>query len=82
MAVLQNLLINTVFPLISASGTYLMSKFSVAVYIKGQRLKEGGAYFKKRRVILIKSENFVIVFFKITLNNNHYDMESYIFQRD
>ena len=43
-----------------------------AVHIRGWRLKEGGTYFKKRRVIHMKFENFVIISFQITINNNHY----------
>ena len=82
MIFILNLLINTVFPLISTPRTYLMSKFYWAALIRRQRLKNGGAYFKKRRVILIKFENFVIVFSKITVNNTHYHTESYICQSD
>ena len=36
-------------------------------------LKKRGAYFKKRRVIHMKFENFFIVSFQITVNN-HYDI--------
>ena len=33
---------NTVFPLISAPGAYLISELQVVVPIEGRRLKEGG----------------------------------------
>ena len=42
--------------------------------IKGYYLKEGGAYFPKRRVIHMKFENFGTFSFQINVNNNHYDI--------
>ena len=41
--------------------------------IRGYSLKEGGAYFKKRRLIHTKFENFVTFSFQTTVNKNHYD---------
>ena len=35
-------------------------------------------YLRKRRVIHMKFEKFVIVSFQITANNNHYDIVLYI----
>ena len=38
----------TVFPLISTLGLYLILNLAGALLIRGQRLKEGGAYLKVR----------------------------------
>ena len=36
-------------------------------------LKEGGAYFKVRGIILMKFQNFIIFSFQITINNYHFE---------
>ena len=38
----------TVFPLLSTLGLYLILNLAGALLIRGQCLKEGGAYFKVR----------------------------------
>ena len=53
----------TVFPLISTFSIYLISNLLSEVLIRGQHLKEGGAYFKAREIHQIKFQNFVFVFF-------------------
>ena len=47
---------------------YFMSKS------KGRRLKQGDVYFKKRRVILMKLENFVIVSFNASLDSIYIEL--------
>ena len=53
----------TLFPLISTLGLYLISNLVGAVLIRGQRLKEGGTYFKVSKIYHIKFQNFVFVLF-------------------
>ena len=53
----------SLFPLISTLGLYLISKLVGAVLIRGQRLKEGGAYFKVSKIYHIKFQNFAFVLF-------------------
>ena len=48
--------------------------------IERRRLKEGGTYFKVRGVVPVKFQNFAILFFQITKNNNHYDISFLMFQ--
>ena len=55
-----------VFPLISTSGTYLISKL-----FRLRRLKEGGTSLKIRGIIPMKFQNFVIFTFQI---KNKYDI--------
>ena len=50
----------TVFLLISTLSLYLISNLFVQVLIRGQRLKQDGAYFKIREMYHI---NFVFVLF-------------------
>ena len=45
-----------------------------------KHLKEGGTYFKTRKVIQ-NFELLLIVFSQITVNNCHYDMQFYIHSR-
>ena len=52
----------TIFPLISTLSLYLVSIFFGEVLIKGQHLKEGGAYFNVREIHHIKFQNFVLSF--------------------
>ena len=49
----------TVFPLISTLSLYLISNLFGEVLIRGQCLKEGGAYFKVTEIHHIKIQNFV-----------------------
>ena len=51
---------NTVFPLISTTGAYLILKLCGAALIGGRHLNEGGPYFKVREIIRMKFQNFVI----------------------
>ena len=53
----------TVFPLISTLSLYLISNLLDEELIRGQRLKEGGTYFKRREIHHNKFQNFVFVFF-------------------
>ena len=54
----------TVFSLISTLSLCLISNLFGEVLIRGQRLKEGGAYFKKGKYIISnKFQNFVFVLF-------------------
>ena len=53
----------TVLPLISTASLYLIANLLGQVLIRGQRLKEGGAYFKVREIDHIKFQNFVFVLF-------------------
>ena len=53
----------TVFPLISTLSLYLISNLLGEVPSRGQRLKEGGAYFKVREIHHVKFQNFVFVLF-------------------
>ena len=53
----------TVFPLISTLSFYLISNVLDEVLIRGQRLEEGGAYFKVREIHHVKFQNFVLVLF-------------------
>ena len=48
--------------------------------IRGRCLKDEGAYLEEQKVIHMKFENFVTVSFQRTANNNHYDIQSYVFQ--
>ena len=59
----------TIFPQISTNGACLVQKFEAydAAIIEGQCLKEGGTSSKVRN-ILVKFQNFVIVFLQITAN--------------
>ena len=66
------------FPLISATGTYFIFKLRLAAFIGGRRLKEGDVYFKVRRVIHLKIQNFVIASFQITINIYHCDIYSLV----
>ena len=50
----------TIFLLISTLSLYLISNLFVQVLIRGQRLKQDGAYFKIREMYHI---NFVFVLF-------------------
>ena len=52
----------TIFPLISTLSLYLVSIFFGEVLIRGQHLKEGGAYFNVREIHHIKFQNFVLSF--------------------
>ena len=54
----------TVFPLISTLSLHLISDLLGEVLIRGQRLKEGGAYFKVREIHHVKFQNFFFVLFK------------------
>ena len=49
----------TIFPLRSTLSLYLISIFFGEVLIRGQHLKEGGAYFKVREIHHIKFQNFL-----------------------
>ena len=80
------ILINTVLPLMSTlhpppSSPCLLFNFEAlrGGVIRGWRLKEGGACFKKRRLIHKKFENFVTFSVQITVNNNQYDIYSLIY---
>ena len=53
----------TVFSLISTLSLYLLSNIFGEVLIRGQRLKEGGTYFKVREIHHVKFQNFVFVLF-------------------
>ena len=53
----------TVFLLISTLSLYLISNLLGEVLIRGQRLKEDGAYFKVREIHRVKFQNFVFVLF-------------------
>ena len=53
----------TVFSLISTLSLYLLSNIFGEVLIRGQRLKEGGTYFKVMEIHHIKFQNFVFVLF-------------------
>ena len=53
----------TVFPLISTLSLYLILILLGEVLIRGQHLKEGGAYFKVRETHHVKFQNFVFVLF-------------------
>ena len=59
----------TVFHLISTLSLYLISNLLGEVLIRGQRLKEGGAYFKVREIHHVKFQNFVFIFFNINNEN-------------
>ena len=52
----------TIFLLISTLSLYLVSIFFGEVLIRGQHLKEGGAYFNVREIHHIKFQNFVLSF--------------------
>ena len=54
---------NTVFSLIKTLSLYLISNLFGEVLIRGQRLKEGSAYFKVRETYHIKFQNFLLVLF-------------------
>ena len=54
---------NTVFSLIKTLSLYLISNLFGEVLIRGQRLKEGDAYFKVRETYHIKFQNFLLVLF-------------------
>ena len=51
----------TVFLLIGSLSLYLISNLLGEVLIRGQRLKEGGAYFKVTEIYHVKFQNFVFV---------------------
>ena len=53
----------TTFSLMSTLSFYLISNLLGEVLIRGQRLKEGGDYFKVREIHHIKFQNFVSVLF-------------------
>ena len=53
----------TVFLLINTLSLYLILNLFGEVLIRGQRLKEGPAYFKVREIHHIKFQNFVFVLF-------------------
>ena len=53
----------TVFPLLSTLGLYLIPNLVGGVLIRGQHLKEVGAYFKVREIHHIKFQNFVLLLF-------------------
>ena len=53
----------TEFPLISTLSLYLIWNLFGEVLIRGQCLKEGGAYFKVTKINHIKIQNFVCVLF-------------------
>ena len=53
----------TVFLLINTLSLYLISNLFGEVLIRGQRLKEGGAYFKVREIHHVKFQNFAFVLF-------------------
>ena len=53
----------TTFSLMSTLSFYLISNLLGGVLIRGQRLKEGGDYFKVREIHHIKFQNFVSVLF-------------------
>ena len=53
----------TVFLLINTLSLYLILNLFGEVLIRGQRLKEWGAYFKVREIHHIKFQNFVFVLF-------------------
>ena len=63
---------NIVFPQIKTPDAYFILKHKGAVLIGGWRLKQGGAYFKDRKIIQMKFQNFVNISFQI--NNYHYDI--------
>ena len=60
-------------PLINAPGAYSISEFEGAALILGRHIKQGGAYFKIRVIILNKFHDFLIFPFQVTINNYHYD---------
>ena len=53
----------TTFSLMSTLSFYLISNLLGEVLIRGQRLKEGGDYFKVREMHHVKFQNFVSVLF-------------------
>ena len=53
----------TVFSPISTLSVYSISNLLGEVFIRGQRLKEGGAYFKVREIHHVKFKNFAFVLF-------------------
>ena len=55
----QYLLINTVFPLISAPSAHSFLKLQGVALTGGPGFKKVGAYFKVKRVIHMKLQNFV-----------------------
>ena len=64
----------TVFLLITAQGAYFISKLWGPAIVRKRHLNERGIYLKVRRVIYLKFENFVIISFQITVNNNDNDI--------
>ena len=54
----------TVFLLINTLSLYLILNLFGEVLIRGQRLKEWGAYFKVREIHHIKFQNFVFGLFQ------------------
>ena len=62
----------TVFPLIIASGADLFLKLQGVAPIGRVALKRGRHFFKLKRVLQIKFQNFVIVFSQITQINYHF----------
>ena len=55
------------FLLISDASVDLILKLQRAVLIGGRRVKEGGAYFIVKGFIHMKFQNFVLLFFQITM---------------
>ena len=58
---------NYQFSLISAPGSYLISKFLGATIIRRWCLKVGDIYFKVKEINSIKFQNFHIAFFKMKM---------------
>ena len=56
----------TVFPLVSALSSYLITKLKDKGLIEGRYLQERGACFKVRRNIHLKFQSFVIFSLQIT----------------
>ena len=65
---------STMFPLISAPGTYLILKLLGAVLTRGRRFKEGAVCFNVRKIIHMKFKNFLIFSFQITINDQYCDV--------
>ena len=57
----------TVFSLISTLSLYLLSNIFGEVLIRGQRLKEGGTYFKVREIHHLKFKNLFLSFSTIKM---------------
>ena len=61
-------------------NSYLIWRFEMPQLLEGH-LKEGGTYFKTRKVIHTKFGLLLIVFSQITVNNCHHHMQFYIHSR-